>query len=104
MPGSENIVSSRCARLLLTGQFGVQENHLTTEVFFCGDSPNDEPMFSFFPLSCGVANIEPYLSLMTILPAYVTTAGHGTGFAEAAEIILGLGKTEDLTRVQGKRI
>ena len=85
------------ARLLLTEQFGVQENHLKKEVFFCGDSPNDEPMFSFFPLSCGVANIEPYLSLMTILPAYVTAAGYGIGFAEAAEIILELGKNQDLT-------
>ena len=29
------------------------------EAMFFGDSPNDEPMFAAFTLSCGVANIAP---------------------------------------------
>lgn len=27
---------------------------------FVGDSPNDGPMFSFFPKSCGVANVRAF--------------------------------------------
>ena len=31
---------------------------------FCGDSPNDEPMFRFFPYGCGVANVRDFASRM----------------------------------------
>jgi hypothetical protein len=37
-------------------------------VFF-GDSPNDEPMFRFFPLSIGVANVRDFTDRMKHLPA-----------------------------------
>ena len=82
------------AKELLTDHFGISVDGLGKEVFYCGDSPNDEPMFSFFPLSCGVANIEPFLPLMSHPPAYITRGEGGHGFAEAAEIILESGKTE----------
>src|SRR3954469_17214042 len=36
---------------------------------FVGDSPNDEPMFAFFPNSVAVANIRPYLACLDGLPA-----------------------------------
>jgi HAD superfamily hydrolase (TIGR01484 family) len=81
------------ARELLADHFGIPDRELKEKVFFCGDSPNDEPMFSFFPLSCGVANIAPFLTLMSHPPAYITLAEGGRGFAEAAEIILESGKT-----------
>ena len=55
---------------------------------FMGDSPNDEPMFAAFPLSCGVANIRPFADAMAHLPAYVTEGEGGAGFAEAAAHIL----------------
>ena len=83
------------AQELLADQFGISGAGLMEQVFFCGDSPNDEPMFSFFPLSCGVANIAPFLSLMSHPPAYITLAEGGRGFAEVAEIILESGKTEN---------
>ena len=83
------------ARRLLTDRFAVPDDQLSRKVFFCGDSPNDEPMFAFFPLSCGVANIRPLLSLFTSAPAFVTSAEAGEGFAEAAGIIQKYGKKPD---------
>jgi len=58
-----------------------------TAVFF-GDSPNDEPMFRRFPLSCGVANIRPFADRMACLPAFVTERESADGFADAAAYIL----------------
>ena len=57
---------------------------------FCGDSPNDEPMFAAFPLSFAVANIGPWLTLLRARPAYVTPQAAGKGFCELAERILSL--------------
>jgi hydroxymethylpyrimidine pyrophosphatase-like HAD family hydrolase len=72
--------------------------HLLKEVFgeadpkdctvFFGDSPNDEPMFAYFPNSCAVANILPFMDKIKHLPAYVTQNEVGKGFAEAVDFIL----------------
>jgi len=55
---------------------------------FFGDSPNDEPMFRRFELSCGVANVRRYEGLLEYPPAYITDKPFGAGFAEACEYIL----------------
>ena len=55
---------------------------------FCGDSPNDGPMFAFFPLSFGMANLEPFLDLVAEKPAYLTEGASGAGFVEVANLIL----------------
>ncbi len=55
---------------------------------FCGDSPNDQPMFAFFGLSFGMANIEPFLDLIQTPPAYITQNPCGEGFCEVAAKIL----------------
>ena len=55
---------------------------------YCGDSPNDEPMFSFFPLSFGMANVREFLPLMKSHPAYITTQPSGAGFAEVARLLI----------------
>jgi hypothetical protein len=57
-------------------------------VIYCGDSPNDAPMFGRFPLSCGVANIKQLIHLVDPPPAFVTQHSHGDGFAEIAQILL----------------
>ena len=57
-------------------------------VMFIGDSPNDEPMFAFFPHSVAVANIRPFLPRLKALPAYVTDAAAGHGFIEFAAMLL----------------
>jgi len=58
------------------------------QVVCVGDSPNDEPMFGYFPHSVGVANVLGFLDRMTVHPAYVTAAAAGAGFVELAELLL----------------
>lgn len=55
---------------------------------FFGDSQNDEPMFGFFPLSVGVANVRRFLPRMTRWPTWVTRSPGGHGFAEGAALLL----------------
>ena len=57
-------------------------------VVYVGDSPNDAPMFGFFPLACGVANVLGFQGEMEAEPAYVAAAEGGLGFVEVAEHIL----------------
>ena len=52
---------------------------------FVGDSGNDAPAFSYFPLSVGVANVRGQLHRLPTPPRYVTDAGYGQGFAELAD-------------------
>ena len=55
---------------------------------FFGDSPNDEPMFAYFPLGVGVANVRRFVEMMKSPPAYVTEGEGGLGFAEGVRLIL----------------
>lgn len=57
-------------------------------VVYVGDSPNDAPMFGFFPLACGVANVLGFRGEMDAEPAYVASAEGGFGFVEVARHIL----------------
>jgi len=82
------------AKELLSTHYKLTVQDQQDRVFFCGDSPNDEPMFSYFRLSCGVKNIEPFLKLMKNPPSFVTAKTHGEGFAEAAELILSVSKRD----------
>ena len=56
---------------------------------FVGDSPNDSPMFAYFPKSVGVANVRRFDALLVSQPAYVTLGEAGTGFAELVAHLLG---------------
>ena len=55
---------------------------------FCGDSPNDAPMFGYFPLACGVANVRDFVGRMPAHPAFVAEARGGEGFVEIADHLL----------------
>ena len=55
---------------------------------FAGDSPNDAPMFAFFPNAVGVANLRRFLDRIATPPAYMTTQEAGAGFAELADFLL----------------
>jgi hypothetical protein len=57
-------------------------------VVFAGDSPNDAPMFAHFPFAVGVANVREFADRIATLPAYVTDAEGGEGFAEMAAALL----------------
>jgi HAD superfamily hydrolase (TIGR01484 family) len=55
---------------------------------FCGDSPNDEPMFQYFPHTAGVKNILRFAQHMAHLPRFAASQKGGEGFAEIVETIL----------------
>jgi hypothetical protein len=55
---------------------------------FAGDSPNDAPMFAFFPNAVGVANVRPFLDRIATPPTWITARAAGAGFAELADLLL----------------
>ena len=55
---------------------------------FVGDSGNDAPAFSFFPVSVGVANIDAHLHRLPRPPAYRSTHDRGLGFSELVTHVL----------------
>lgn len=61
---------------------------INLQVIFAGDSPNDQPMFAFFPHAVGVANIRTFAGHMNVLPSWVTQQEGGLGFAEMVEVLL----------------
>jgi HAD superfamily hydrolase (TIGR01484 family) len=55
---------------------------------FCGDSPNDEPLFHYFSHTSGVKNILRFAPRMKYLPSFVASREGGEGFAEIVETLL----------------
>jgi hypothetical protein len=76
------------ARALFSGCFGVDLDAARAHYVFVGDSPNDAPMFGFFPHAVGVANIRDFSGRLAHEPAYVTTAAAGAGFVELVDFLL----------------
>jgi HAD superfamily hydrolase (TIGR01484 family) len=73
---------------LLSEVFAIDVDKEKSAFVFAGDSPNDAPMFAFFPNSVGVANVRQFADRTAALPAYVTRAESGAGFAELANFLL----------------
>ena len=67
---------------------GIDLDAERAQVIFCGDSPNDAPMFAHFPNACGVANIRDFDGRLEAAPAWIASARGGEGFSEIANIIL----------------
>ncbi len=77
----------------MTGIFFEEIFHVNLEkqkrrVLFSGDSPNDAPLFAFFPHSVGMANIVHFKDRLDTPPAWITSKEGGHGFAEMVEILL----------------
>jgi HAD superfamily hydrolase (TIGR01484 family) len=76
-------------KLFMQEVFNINLDEHKNEFVFIGDSPNDAPMFSYFPYSVGVANVNDFAeSLLLQRPAYVTAARSGEGFIELANALL----------------
>ena len=80
-------------KLAMTRRFFAEVWHqeLDTErerVVFSGDSPNDAPLFAYFPNAVGVANVMDFRSRLPAAPHWVTQAAGGAGFAELVEALL----------------
>jgi len=98
-------MTAKVSSIHVNGWFGTYDKltmtkHLLHEVFaidvdadradfvFVGDSANDAPMYAFFPHAVGVANVRQFADRIPSLPAYVTRAESGAGFAEVANFLL----------------
>ena len=75
-------------RLFFEEIFNTDLNQNKNRVVFSGDSPNDAPMFRFFPNSVGVSNILHFREKMDHKPAWVTEKEGGYGFAEMVDTLL----------------
>jgi hydroxymethylpyrimidine pyrophosphatase-like HAD family hydrolase len=76
------------SRRLFSDEFGMDLERERDCVVYVGDSPNDAPMFAFFPRSVGVANVRRFAGALGTAPAYVTSASSGAGFAELVAHLL----------------
>ncbi len=99
-------MTAKISSIHVNGWFGTYDKLSTTKLFtqevfsinlddrknefvFIGDSPNDAPMFLYFPHSVGVANVDDFAeSLLPHRPKYVTTARSGEGFIELVDALL----------------
>lgn len=75
-------------RRLYADGFGIDLDAARGQYVFVGDSPNDAPMFGYFPHAVGVANVRAFAGQLAHEPAYVTTAAAGAGFVELADLLL----------------
>jgi HAD superfamily hydrolase (TIGR01484 family) len=75
-------------RTLMQERYGIDLDSARRDYVFVGDSPNDEPMFRYFPYSVGVANVLDFAADLQHPPAFVTGERCGAGFVEVAQRIL----------------
>jgi HAD superfamily hydrolase (TIGR01484 family) len=75
-------------KALLAEAFGIDLDVERERFVFIGDSPNDAPMFEFFPNSIGVANVRRFTGRLAAGPKFVTALESGAGFAEFSEFLL----------------
>ena len=75
-------------KILMRECFGIDLDADKQRFVFVGDSPNDAPMFQYFPHSVGVANVRDFEADPDTEPAYVCKARCGQGFVELADALL----------------
>ena len=76
------------SQILLDEVFNLSLDQFKDQVLYIGDSPNDCPMFAFFPHSVGVANILDFKGCLKSEPAWITTKPGGYGFSEMVDILV----------------
>jgi len=76
------------SKLMMREDFGIDLDAERETFVFAGDSPNDQPMFAFFPNSVGVANVSDMADLMHDLPRWITPSAGAAGFAELAAALI----------------
>jgi HAD superfamily hydrolase (TIGR01484 family) len=76
-------------KIMASERLGVDLDVHRKHFAYAGDSPNDCPMFGYFPASVGVANVRRFGDLLSPPPAYVTPSEAGAGFAELVAHLLG---------------
>lgn len=71
-------------------EHGIDLETARDRFLFCGDSPNDSPMFAFFPFSVGVAGVRRFreAGLMDHMPTFIAVQDGGLGFEETVRTVL----------------
>jgi len=82
--GSYNKLST--TRICLQDLFAIDIEQDNEQIAYIGDSPNDEPMFSFFTNSVGVANVSDFK--LAAPPRWITGKRSAPGFEEFAQLLL----------------
>ena len=75
-------------RTVMRERFNVDLDADKADYVFIGDSPNDAPMFAYFPMSVGVANVADFSVRLEASPVFVTGARSGGGFVELVTHLL----------------
>jgi hypothetical protein len=80
---------STCTRFFRE-EHGIDLKAERSRFFFVGDSPNDGPLFAFFPHSAGVAGIHRFRpsGMMKAMPPFVASGEGSFGFEETLLTIL----------------
>ena len=76
------------SKTMMKELLGIDLDRCAERYVFAGDSPNDSPMFGFFPNAVGVANVRDFADAMPHLPRWITTARSGAGFVELARVLI----------------
>jgi len=75
-------------RIMMAECFAVEIDAEKDSFVFIGDSPNDVPMFGFFPNSVGTANVARFKGHLAAEPTYLTKREAGGGFVELADALI----------------
>jgi HAD superfamily hydrolase (TIGR01484 family) len=75
-------------KTMLKEDFDIDLEQDREQFVFAGDSPNDQPMFAYFPNAVGVANVLQMADLMTDFPKWITPSAGAAGFAELADALI----------------
>ena len=75
-------------KIMFREVFKTDLDTIKENVVFAGDSPNDEPMFEYFPNAVGVANVLVFQDRLVFKPAWITKGKGGIGFAQLAKVLV----------------
>ena len=76
------------SKSMMAELFGLDVERDRAAYVFSGDSPNDAPMFGFFPNAVGVANVAEFADRLAHKPRWITRARSGAGFVELAHALI----------------
>ncbi|MBS0537501.1 MAG: HAD-IIB family hydrolase [Proteobacteria bacterium] len=76
------------SKAMMAELYGVDIAKDANAYVFSGDSPNDAPMFGFFPNAVGVANVADFAGRIAHKPAWITPSRSGAGFVELTRALI----------------
>jgi len=74
-------------KYILKNVYHLDERDMKHQIAYCGDAPNDSPLFDFFPMSFGVANVMSPALNMPVMPVYCSGKKYGEGFSDIISAI-----------------